>query len=222
MSSFSRLPEMNNQEDCHSYNCSQASWENIDIRDEVDSPSRNGSCCQDDESEPKQHIIDIGKQSVKEIIKLTPDFVGNIVLLVLVSLLGCLICLKNKNGENDVDHVINLSLIWISAMIGGYSIRLFRLPSLLGMIIASVILTNCFGDIVIPESWGEIITSSSLAIILLRSGLELDLKGVKQSSGVALRLTCIPGTVEAIVTGILSMIIFGMPFWLGKAVNSYF
>ena len=34
-----------------------------------------------------------------------------------------------------------------------------------------------------------------------------------------MRLTCIPGIVEAIISGLLAVLIFGMPFWLGLSLG---
>jgi NhaP-type Na+/H+ or K+/H+ antiporter len=91
----------------------------------------------------------------------------------------------------------------------------------MGMIMAGVIMTNVLdgATLAIPDEWGEIITAAGLAIILIRSGLELDLKVLQKSGLTTLKLTCIPGCVEAIVCGISSSLIFGMPLLLSLSLG---
>ena len=197
-------------------------WDEIVLTDNGDESSQFQSRDRTSLSlneETLKMAMNITKESAQLVMEATPDFVMNTAIAGMISLLLFLILRKNGLEEDDLSHYLSLSCIWLSSFLGGYLIRFFRLPPLLGMIGASVILTNMIGTIQIPETWGETITSSGLAIILLLSGLELDLNGLKKSSGVAMRLTCVPGIVEAFVSGTMATFIFGMPFWLGLSLG---
>ena len=60
-----------------------------------------------------------------------------------------------------------------------------KLPSLLGMLLAGMVLRNLPGDLVedLPDGWSSAIRSAGLSVILMRSGLELDLNAFKQVRG---------------------------------------
>jgi len=64
----------------------------------------------------------------------------------------------------------------------------------------------------LPESWAATIRAFGLCVILMRSGLELDVTAIKRIGMVALRLTCMPGICEALAVSGAAMWIFGMPF----------
>jgi hypothetical protein len=196
-------------------------WEDIVLAEE-DESSDTQSCdakeCQSD-SAVKNIAHNLLKESAHLVLEATPDFIANASIASMFSLLSFLVLQKNGLTADQLESFFSLSCIWLSSMLGGYLIRCCQLPPLLGMIIASVIVTNSSENIRIPESWGETITSSGLAIILLLSGLELDLKGLQKSSGIAARLTCVPGVVEATISGLMAMLVFGMPFWLGLSLG---
>jgi len=84
------------------------------------------------------------------------------------------------------------------------------MPPLLGMLISGMLLKNfnvIFGiegaDPVaaLPNSWSEGIRASWLSVILMRSGLELDIPAVKKAGLAAVKLTMAPGICEAFVSG---------------------
>ena len=68
-------------------------------------------------------------------------------------------------------------MIWICSYISGQLIATIKLPALMGMLLAGVALKNLPFDPVqgLPDSWGSAVRAGGLAIILMRSGLELDL-----------------------------------------------
>ena len=191
-------------------------WEDITLSDdEEEILPKSGE--QNNKNETADNmVVNLARESAREILEATPDFVANITSVTMFCLLAYFVLSKNGMATDDLRPFLHLSFIWLASFIGGYIIRLFRLPCLLGMILASVLIRNTW-NIRIPDSWGETITSSGLAIILLISGLKLDLTGVH--SGTVVRLTFIPGVIEAICSGIFSILIFGMPFWLGLSLG---
>ena len=92
-----------------------------------------------------------------------------------------------------------LFLIWVSATLGGAIMAKLGLPSLLGMLGSGILLTNVVpGGLVymLPESWAAAIRAFGLCVILMRSGLEMDVTAIKRIGLVALRLTCCPGAAN--------------------------
>lgn len=114
-----------------------------------------------------------------------------------------------------------LAVLWLGSIFGGFVAKALRLPPLLGMMMAGVIITNARVNPAggIPDGWSETIRASGLAIILLKSGFELDLTALRREGAVALRLTCLPGMAEAMATGLASTLIFGMPPTLGFSLG---
>ena len=123
--------------------------------------------------------------------------------------------------QDAIRHILALLCLWLSSMMGGFLVKRVNLPPLMGMIMAGVILTNMIdgSKLAVPDEWGEIITATGLTIILLRSGLELDLKGLQNSGFTTLKLTCLPGCAEAFVCGVFSRLIFGMPLLLSLSLG---
>ncbi len=73
--------------------------------------------------------------------------------------------------------VFPLLLVFVCAHILGYVVSKIYMPSLLGMLLAGVILVNIPGGILASadKKWLKEIKYGSLAVIFLRSGLEQDL-----------------------------------------------
>lgn len=97
-------------------------------------------------------------------------------------------------------------LLWAFAHGGAWVCQRVGLPPLLGMLLAGLFLRNIPGGLVdgLRHSWSEVIRSGGLALILLRSGLELDWRAVKRVGWIAARLTACPGISEAVTAGLLS------------------
>ena len=194
-------------------------WEEIVLSDDTGESTHPYGGRWQDQIKSKVMPLNLAKESAQRVLDATPDFIVNIISVTMFCLLVYLILRKNGMSVNDLETFQKLWYLWLTSIIGGYVMRLFQLPPLFGMILASVIVTNSSENVRIPDTWGETITSSGLAIILLLSGLELDLNGLKKSSKQAMRLTCIPGIVEAIISGLLAVLIFGFPFWLGLSLG---
>jgi len=70
-----------------------------------------------------------------------------------------------------------------------------------------------------PE-WSLIIRKLALTIILLRAGLELDLKDLKSKSVAVIMLTALPQFAECCVCGLMITFIYPMQWALGFAAGS--
>lgn len=149
------------------------------------------------------------------------DFAGNVLIVSFGAFLSILLSKRLALTRDEIRPFWSLSCLWISSLVAGFIVKQVNLPPLMGMIMAGVIMTNVLdgATLAIPDEWGEIITAAGLAIILIRSGLELDLKVLQKSGLTTLKLTCIPGCVEAIVCGISSSLIFGMPLLLSLSLG---
>lgn len=112
-------------------------------------------------------------------------------------------------------------LLWLAAQVGGLLAIKCKLPSLLGMLLAGLLLKNIPGDPVqgLPSSWSTVIREAGLGIILMRSGLELDYDKVREAGAVAARLTLLPGITEALAVALIGMAIFGMPIFMGLSMG---
>lgn len=111
-------------------------------------------------------------------------------------------------------------LLWSGSMIGGQLALLVGLPPLLGMLCSGILLKN-LGDPVrgLPDEWGAAIRAFGLMNILMRGGLEMDLKAVQRLGPAAVRLTVLPGVTEALCVAGTASLIFGMPFPLALALG---
>ncbi len=110
-----------------------------------------------------------------------------------------------------------LLLLLMSAHLCAYMCRFVKLPPLIGMLFAGILLRNLPGDPIegLSKNWSKGIRATGLCIILMRSGLELELESLKKLGSLAARLTTVPASVEALVSGLASVGIFNMPIFLG-------
>jgi len=130
----------------------------------------------------------------------------------------------SPNGPNVVvsgGGVWAVALIWACAHVGGAVANAVGLPSLIGMLLFGLVLRNVPGGLVedLPEKWSSDIRAAGLSVILMRSGLELDLDAFRSIGWMASRLTVMPGLSEAITCGLFSMLIFKMSFPLGMSLG---
>eukprot|EP00892_Ulva_mutabilis_P007649 jgi/Ulvmu1/5256/UM022_0049.1 len=114
-----------------------------------------------------------------------------------------------------------LLLIWAAAQLGGVAVKQVRLPPLMGMLLSGVVLANLPGNLIdnLPDSWSTKIRAGALAVILMRSGLELDIGMLTRTGGAAVRLTVCPGVIEALAVGAVAVLIFSMPFGLALTLG---
>ncbi|KAL3133331.1 hypothetical protein ABBQ38_007206 [Trebouxia sp. C0009 RCD-2024] len=113
-------------------------------------------------------------------------------------------------------------IIWLLASAASWAVERVGLPGPLGMIVVGIAIGNInSGHLVkgLPPSWSKELRAIALAIIFLRSGLELDLRIFKRVGWVATRLLLVPGIIEAFFDGGLIIKIFGMPATFAFAVG---
>ena len=128
---------------------------------------------------------------------------------------------NGANVELSGGGVWAVALIWACAHVGGAAAVMCGLPSLTGMLLCGLLLRNVPGGLVndLPERWSSDIRAAGLSVILMRSGLELDLDAFRSIGWMASRLTVMPGLSEAIACGLFSMLIFKMSFPLGMCLG---
>ena len=117
--------------------------------------------------------------------------------------------------------VWSVLIVWACAHLGGAGANVLGVPSLIGMLLMGLLLRNVPGELVddLPERWSSDIRAAGLSVILMRSGLELDLDAFKSVGWMAARLTLMPGLCEALTCGLFSMLIFKMSFPLGMCLG---
>ena len=117
--------------------------------------------------------------------------------------------------------VWSVLIVWACAHLGGAGANVLGAPSLIGMLLMGLLLRNVPGKLVddLPERWSSDIRAAGLSVILMRSGLELDLDAFKSVGWMAARLTLMPGLCEALTCGLFSMLIFKMSFPLGMCLG---
>jgi NhaP-type Na+/H+ or K+/H+ antiporter len=109
--------------------------------------------------------------------------------------------------------LISIGLIFTLGLLFGELFRKWNLPGFLGMIIVGVALGPYALDL-IDQSILSISTelrTIALAVILLRAGLSLDIKDLKQIGKPAFFMAFIPATLEILVVALLAPILFGIP-----------
>ena len=104
----------------------------------------------------------------------------------------------------------------IFTSLAGFILHLFSVPPLFGMLIVGFILRNVPKiDVAkdINPQWSSTLRSVALAVILLRSGLGLDIQALKKLKFTVSRLAFLPCITEAVTIAISAYLILGMP-WL--------
>ena len=115
--------------------------------------------------------------------------------------------------------VANVALLWVTSIGLGYLMQILGIPPLLGSLIAGIILQNAYSDFEVSPRFGEFIETIGLCVILLISSTEIDMHSVASCGGVSLRLTFLPGLVEAFVCGAATHWIFDMPIALALSLG---
>jgi len=116
-------------------------------------------------------------------------------------------------------NLFSLYILLIAAEFGGlllgWKTRYFNFPALLGMLIAGFMLKNIdrinIADSIKPD-WSSSLRQIALAVILLRSGLGLDIDALKRLRFTVLRLAFGPCITEAATVAVMSHYILGLPW----------
>ncbi|XP_073897552.1 sodium/hydrogen exchanger 9B1 isoform X2 [Castor canadensis] len=121
-------------------------------------------------------------------------------------------------------NLFGLLIIFISAFLGGKLLELIRIPTvpplppLLGMLLAGFTIRNVpfiSHYVQVHTTWSSTLRNTALTIILIRAGLGLDPKALKQLKGVCLRLSFGPCIMEACSAAVFSHFIMNFPWQWG-------
>ena len=110
--------------------------------------------------------------------------------------------------------LLSLGFIIVVGYLLGRLLSAMNLPSLIGYIIAGLIMGPSFFNL-IDQSTLDIssdLRRIALMIILLRAGLNIDLQDLKKVGRPAIFMSFLPATLEIIGTIILAPIFFGMSY----------
>ncbi|KAI7845950.1 hypothetical protein COHA_000496 [Chlorella ohadii] len=107
-------------------------------------------------------------------------------------------------------------LLWASSQIGALVAWQLRLPRVIGMLCAGLLMRNIPWSAVdaFNPRWGVQMRAAALATIFLRCGLELDFGTMRRFKYPAMRLALLPGLVEAFYDGGVATALFNMPVLL--------
>ncbi|GMR47165.1 hypothetical protein PMAYCL1PPCAC_17360, partial [Pristionchus mayeri] len=126
----------------------------------------------------------------------------------------------NATVDSVIDYgasTITVLFILLIAIALGRISEWATAPSLLGMLVAGIVLRNLLflGGLVVPMKWSSVLRKGAFVVILLRGGLSLDGEALKKMKGACIRLALCPCTVEAIVVSLAAKLIFGIPILFG-------
>lgn len=187
----------------------------LDVNCDGDVDVTDERCCGDRLPVSSTLILTISRKFDKHFVTFFTDFFLIASALALFLLIGESL----SYSKYELEAFRNLAILWLSSIVGAFSAKICGLPSLMGMIGSGILVTNTSNNITIPETWNEIVRASGLAIVLVRSGLELDISSVQKSGFMTMRLTFLPGLFEALTCGFLSAILFQMPLLLGLSLG---
>jgi len=136
------------------------------------------------------------------------------VFLTLVFMLGDQFMLLGGPGWS-------IFLLWFCSLVCGIALKKLQIPPLLGNLVVGLILKNMPGKLVdgMPAEWATIIRGTGLSLILMRSGLELDIPAVARQGWIAARLTFCPGFMEAMVIGGVAVAYWDFPPAMGFSLG---
>ncbi len=110
--------------------------------------------------------------------------------------------------------LLSLSLILILGVLFGYIFKAIRLPSLIGMIIAGIILgpsvLNLLDEKILLISAD--LRQIALIIILIRAGVNLDFEQLKKSGKTVFFICFIPAIIEISATTLIAPLLFDISF----------
>ncbi|XP_050538581.1 sodium/hydrogen exchanger 9B2-like isoform X2 [Daktulosphaira vitifoliae] len=113
--------------------------------------------------------------------------------------------------------ITSLYLLYVCGAAGGWLIdKIAGMPSLLGMLIAGIILQNC-GLYVVRTEWCvhlvAIMREAALSVILIKGGLGLDPDQLKRLSVAVIKLSILPCVAEAFAAAIIAYFIIPSYSW---------
>lgn len=115
-----------------------------------------------------------------------------------------------------IGEIAALGLLVLAATAGGFIAKFFRMPPLLGMLVAGIIVRNAPGEPLaeLPDDISVGLRLAALTVILLRAGLGLDLEALVRLKGSLVRLAFLPNLSEAAtVAGVAVLLLELPPAW---------
>ncbi len=108
----------------------------------------------------------------------------------------------------------SLGIILILGLLGNLLFTRMKLPGLLGMLLVGIVIGPHGFSLLSPETLIDLgdFRTIALIIILLRAGLGLGKKQLKQVGSAAVRMSFIPGLLEGFFIAFLSTKFFGFTF----------
>lgn len=110
--------------------------------------------------------------------------------------------------------LLSLSLILIAAIILSGLLNRINLPGLLGMMLTGILLGPYVFNLISPDILhiSADIREIALIVILIRAGLSLDIRDLKQVGRPAILMCFIPATLEIAAITLLAPLIFGISY----------
>jgi len=173
----------------------------------------------------------IGGPNHLNVVHRTPAFVKNccpprgrfgeyatriIACIVIWAALYCVVGSSAWVGGNLFSLYLLLVLASLGGFLVGWKTRYFNFPALLGMLIVGFLLKNIEAINIaknIDSNWSSSLRQVALAVILLRSGLGLDIAALKRLRFTVLRLAFGPCITEAVTVAVMAHFLLGLP-WL--------
>lgn len=119
------------------------------------------------------------------------------------------------SGGMEIFMIFSLAVIFVTGLLGGMLCRRLRLPALMGMLAAGIIIGPCLFNL-IDASVLEIssqLRKIALVVILTRAGLSLDVSKLKKNGRPAVLMCFVPACFEILGMVLLAPVFLGItPF----------
>eukprot|EP00184_Porphyridium_aerugineum_P000293 CAMPEP_0184697044 /NCGR_PEP_ID=MMETSP0313-20130426/4155_1 /TAXON_ID=2792 /ORGANISM="Porphyridium aerugineum, Strain SAG 1380-2" /LENGTH=577 /DNA_ID=CAMNT_0027155805 /DNA_START=244 /DNA_END=1977 /DNA_ORIENTATION=- len=114
-----------------------------------------------------------------------------------------------------------LLVCWAFAVVLGVVFDVIGLPSLLGQLIAGIVLRNLPGDILkgMKSSWMGVIRAFSMSLVMTRSGFSVNFKALYDYKWVGIRAGILPVIAVGIFVGCMAVPLLDLPWALGIALG---
>jgi NhaP-type Na+/H+ or K+/H+ antiporter len=119
-----------------------------------------------------------------------------------------LYCAAGKDGSPGGSLFSLLLLFVVCWSAGELGKKVFKLPELVGMLLAGVLLRNTGAIEGLPSAWMSVLKGAAEAVIMLRAGMGLDFAVIRASGPLLCSLALLPGLVEALVAAFVSQWLF--------------